>query len=569
MYSKLIRIQSFTRSNLEILLKRMSEYCNADSELVEKFTLAEAMGDETNLDELLSEDPQNVLHFLHVVKNSEPYKNLVKSFTTRHIVEEGIGRVFAGFEKKYEAKANADLIDALVWGHDVFRSADDEEFLVSSSDIEYLNFWDRGESYRDRTRAVGKTEPLREETVDFFTKRGTTPFQLQTCNGVHVNFLIRKGSEAYDLLVANGHPENSLCIKDKYGIGRYANPPLDSEGLWKPITIKDGYAWSALGMWQEWHNILAIQAVNARRAIDPTILPVVVNGVTPGVSNHEDARGPLEAVCQDWSIYTDPIYQRGNRMPGSTHQKLLMGAEWMGGEDFAKNTPTRIMLSRTIPFLTMMETQQNARLAVDHLNNYDCRMPDLSEQFVDWWHEYEQSSLAAFHRWFYSVPTPNAQERQGLLDDFYSDFPCISHIKEDLHNQLKDGTQQQHLVRFLLAWGMHPKIAGSIMSAMFERNPEVWSNSHTYNWYQGYDPTTRGISLTRQYAGLIFSDADGLLDFNCQTHKERTEYDPSSRRCPSYAYDVNCTKNLEEVKNQLITRVEEFHDEVKSGKWSG
>lgn len=518
--------EEYYRKNLESVLKRQAEYCNANPEDIENFSLRGI-----SFEGLESQNPDDANCFIESVKSLLSYQRMMRNSGVHHIVEEGKGRVDLGLQS-YEPKSPMDLVSSLVWGHDVFRSAFDDKFVLGILDVEYLNYDYLGESYLDTNRALSKVEQLLQVVLQIFNNYGMQPLCLQTGNGVHIATQVKKGSEAYDLLVKLGCPERVLCDVGDESVGIYKHPP---EG-WPVISTKDGFAWDGMGRIMEYFSQLIIQELDKRRLSEPNILPVFINGITPGFSPYEGSRG-REALVLDLSCFTDPIFMRCNRMPFSIHQKSLLRAAQIG-EHIANHTPLPVVLPRTnIPLEVCLEDRRDFERAASYIDSVNCVIPDCSKSYVVAIEEYlcgQRLPLFEFHTFFDLGQAYLPQEWGETYHRWNTDVPCIQKIISDSDNQLRDNTQIQAATRFFLKWGIHPKHIAGWMTSCFV-------NDSRQDYWRKYNPATTANASVRIYAGLIYTGVDDLGDFNCVSHQERG-------RCPMINEGGNCDKNLEEFK---------------------
>jgi hypothetical protein len=113
----------------------------------------------------------------------------------------------------------------------------------------------------------------------------------------------------------------------------------------------------------------------------------------------------------------------------------------------------------------------------------------------------------------------------------------VENVLQNPNDLLLKPAAVQHLVRVFMALGWPPRQVAELIWTVFEQDHNwgsIWNQSNAC-W--------RADFHTRVFAGLIFTGADSLVDFNCVSHQEKG-YCPSS----------GCPSNLESYQRLLSGR---------------
>jgi hypothetical protein len=382
-----------------------------------------------------------------------------------------------------------------------------------------VNFDFPGEPYIDPDRAFYLQGPVVDAIKDFLFSQGIRPLHLLSGRGHHFVWQIRRDSECFLKLADLGRVPKTLSRA-------YATPQPPAGEVVDPSL---GRAFAGLGMVIEYvaQQVLAIAGPRSE-------IPVQMMAVEVG--NGQLGR---EIVSFDISEYGDPLAARHIRIPFSAYLKAQRMKEYVGEQVVAGMPPLF-----EIPLVEMQEAQaaqvmrrpeQVAKLA----RHADARIPDQTSAMERLVAEYLRSPLADFHNWFYSQEPhgPDAWPstyHQTPLDSLPA---CVQTVLQRPNDVLLKPAAVQHLVRVFSALGWHPRhIAGLIWSA-YEKD-DHWGQ----RWSE-MDPCWRADFYTRVFAGLIFTGADRLVDFNCVSHQEK-----------GYCPYSGCPHNLESYQRLLSGR---------------
>jgi hypothetical protein len=225
-------------------------------------------------------------------------------------------------------------------------------------------------------------------------------------------------------------------------------------------------------------------------------------------------------------------------MPFSAYLKIDQQS-WKFG-DMARHLPHLFM----IPLYEMDVSQallvmRDLGQVKDLARRASVQIPNQSVGMESLVMEYEQSTLANFHRRFYAEQHVSPQRWSQTYDRTPLDPlpPCARRILQEPNDLLLKPAGIQHVVRVLMAVGWHPRHIAGLIRSKYERN-FGWGNQ----WYR-YDATSRADFYTRLFSGLFAVGRDKLIDFNCRSTQEK-----------GYCAQVECTGNLEDFRSRLLAR---------------
>jgi hypothetical protein len=166
-------------------------------------------------------------------------------------------------------------------------------------------------------------------------------------------------------------------------------------------------------------------------------------------------------------------------------------------------------------------------------------IPDYTKAMERLVYGYKKSKLKKFHDWFYT----QEHDPPESWPDTYNKTPlntmppCVRYILRYPNDLLLKPAGIEHVVRIMLALGWHPRHIAGLIRSKYERN-YGWGTM----WYD-YNAYLRADFYVRLFAGLIVVTQGGLIDFNCQSTKEK-------RFC--FNPEKGC--NLEHYRKLLQTR---------------
>jgi len=89
----------------------------------------------------------------------------------------------------------------------------------------------------------------------------------------------------------------------------------------------------------------------------------------------------------------------------------------------------------------------------------------------------------------------------------------------------------------MFALGWHPRHIAGLIRSKYERD---------YGWgeqWLHYDPGSQADFYVRLFSGFFVAGRDELVDFNCQSNKEK-----------QFCFDLDCSCNLAEFRESLLAR---------------
>lgn len=400
-------------------------------------------------------------------------------------------------------------------GWDILRSLWDKELLLFLMDIDYVNFDFRGEVYINPEEALGKALPILEKMQDILRMRGIEALTVMTGRGFHIIWGISIRSRLFGEL-------------ERIGI-----MPPTVEGKYKAYRGKGGellplsYAKSfhALSFLGEYLAYLLLQ--EGRYPI-----PVVIDETIVG----RNKKG-REAICLDLSAFGDPLYLRYFRCAFSTYRKHKIYPEIYGRE--ASALPPFACLPFVLPFEDMLRVRKDLREAGELAQSTTVSIPRSQEGTRSLLEDYLASSLRKAHLHFYEEEEEPPERWGDSYDRLPSDkYPaCVSLPLRNPNPLLLEPAVVQHITRFLMSEGWHPRHIAGLIRSKYERNFH-WG----YYWFK-YDACLRAEQRVRIFASLIETRLDQGLDFNCVSHKEK-----------GLCFAERCPFNLVDYREQLLER---------------
>ena len=424
----------------------------------------------------------------------------------------------ADFQNRRPLPAS-DLISLFDSGVDICRSLWDRVSLIVDLDIEYVNFDYPAEAFTEPERTFDMQSPVERLVEELLLKFGIVPLHCLSGRGHHFVWRIRQDSATYQWLARLGRVPPSL-----WEISARPHPP-NGEAVCSSLTA----AFAGLGLVMEYlaHRVKELAA-------SLTGIPVELTAVEVG-----PGRRGREMISIDISEYGDPLYSRALRVPFTSYLKPQYQS-WLIGEDLLRKLPALFCIplhemSWRQGIVVMRDPQMTAELAA----RASVKIPEFSEAMGNLVAEYEESALAKFHTWFYSVE--HHPPEQWL--DTYDRTPmnilpaCVRTILVNPNDLLLRPGEMRMVTRVMLALGWHPRHIAGLIRSKFERD-YGWGSQ----WFDA-DPAMRADFYTRVFSGLFAVGRDDLVNFNCQSSKEE-------KICPV----ADCPANLELFRRSALAR---------------
>ncbi len=432
-----------------------------------------------------NEDPDVRARFREFLGGSQS-----EEVTARFVSIEG-----RGASRWYNPHPSAELPALLQQHTEVARSLWDSESLLVDLDMEYVNFDDPAEPYRDARRAFGIQRPIVNAIEELLAGYGIAPLHIMSGRGHHFVWRLNRQSHACGMLAHLGRLPDTV-------LGKYASPQ-PPEGLKVPLDL--AAAFHGLGLVMEYfaHRVLQSAA--------PCEIPLELTAVEVGPIN----RG-REIVSLDLSEYGDPLHTRTLRIPFSRYLKSERCSSVSHDSDGAASPVFVVPLHEMdeLTALGVMRDDVQVRLLARRAST---QIPEQSRGMIELVADYKASELARFHDYFYQSDH-DAPERWSATYDRtpLGALPrCVSHILQHPNDLLLKPAGIQHVVRTLMAVGWHPRHIAGLIRSKYERN---------YQWSPGwfvYDAALRADFYARLFAGLIADGLDPLVDFNCKSTQEK------------------------------------------------
>ena len=403
-------------------------------------------------------------------------------------------------------------------GLEICRSLWDDTSLLADFDVEYVNFDHAAEVFLEPERALEIQQPVADTIERVLHGYGISALHLLSGRGHHFVWRIQRDSEAFRRLVNLGRGPESL-----WKAGREVQLPGE-----KSVPVELARAFAGLGLVMEFlaHGIKEIAA-------PITQIPVELTAVEVGPSGHG-----REMVSIDISEYGDPLYSRMLRVPFSVYLKPWQ-QRWAFGAHVLENLPPLVVVPlEKITWREGILRMRNFAAAQELAQHSITKIPDAGESMQKLIGDYERSSVAKSHEWFYSQE-PHPPEQWA---ETYDQMPleilpaCARVILEQPNDLLLRPASIRRLVRVLLALGWHPRHVAGLITSKYMR-PFGWTQ------FEGCDPATRADFYARVFAGLFATGRDDLVDFNCVSAQEQ-------KTCPL----SNCGFNLQQFQQSALDR---------------
>ena len=354
---------------------------------------------------------------------------------------------------------------------------------------------------------------------------------LITGRGHHFVWSIDRTSNAFDRLAEIGIVPETL--QQRYD---QTHPPRQ-----ECIEPDLGRAFAGLGCLMEYigHRV-------KRETAFISDMPIQLTDVEVGHGGN--GKAGREVISIDISEYADPLHTRHIRVPFSLYLKPHRNRDILG-HHVVDTTPTiyqipAFELTETEAIQVMRDPVKVAELA----RRASVHIPDFSAGTAVLLQEYELSSLAEFHAWFYEREHHSPQEWLNTYDRLSLDAlpSCTKQILQQPNDLLLKPAGIQNVVRVLMSVGWHPRHIAGLIRSKYEHD-HGWGN----RWY-ARDATNRADWYTRLFAGQIVTGLDSLVDFNCVSNREK-----------GYCFEPQCGHNLADYHDGLLKR----KDHERLGCW--
>jgi hypothetical protein len=412
---------------------------------------------------------------------------------------------------------------------EVARSLWDRDSLLVDLDMEYVNFDDAAEPYRDAPRAFGIQRPIVTAIEELLAGYGIAPLHLISGRGHHFVWRLDRQSHACGMLAHLGRlPETVL--------GKYASPQ-PPDGLRVPFDLAT--AFHGLGLVMEYfaHRILQSAA--------PCEIPLELTAVEVGPID----RG-REIVSLDVSEYGDPLHTRTLRVPFTRYLKPERCAATARDIDMAAS-PVFVIPLHEMDELTALRVMRDEAQVRALARRASTQIPEQSRGMFELVADYKASELARYHDYFYRSEHDAPERWHATYDRTpLGALPrCVGHILQHPNDLLLKPAGIQHVVRTLTAVGWHPRHIAGLIRSKYERD---------YQWAPGwfvYDAALRADFYARLFAGLLADALDPLIDFNCKSTEEK-----------GYCSWTGCGEILNHHRLMLVDRVKQDSPRVSAGR---
>jgi hypothetical protein len=381
-------------------------------------------------------------------------------------------------------------------GFEICRSLWDRRALIADFDIEYVNFDNPTEAFVEAERVFTIQQPVQEVIERLLREYGIHALHNLSGRGHHFVWRIDLDSAEFRKLSDIGRGPPSLWE---------AEAKLHSPNL-RAVPIELARAFAGLGL------VMEFLAHRVKRIAAPlTKIPVELTAIEVGPSEHG-----REMISIDISEYGDPLHSRMLRVPFSVYLK-----PWQQSWAFAPQLlddlqPVFVIPLQGIDWRQGIYTMRDATLAAKLAAHSSTRIPDSTRGTGKLLADYQKSTLAKVHAWFYS----RDQHPQELWPETYDREPveilpaCARVALEQPNDLLLRPAYIRRVVRVMLALGWHPRHIAGLICSKYRRD---------FGWTQfvDVDPATRADFYTRIFTSLFANGTDDLIDFNCVSAQEQ------------------------------------------------
>jgi hypothetical protein len=411
----------------------------------------------------------------------------------------------------------SDLDNLLDGGADIFRSMWDRQSLLVHMDVDYLNADRPGHAFACPADAFQKIEPTYQSIVELLKRYQIGLLTVMTGRGYQLTGEIPLDSPLVGRLaaLAPGVPD------------WYETQPIRLlRWIRDRFTADHARAYVGLGLILEY---LAHQVI--RHAAPGSRLPLVMNGTNVGCGP-----GGREAVSLDLSFAGDPMDVRHVRVAFGGYQLHRFRPDLYGAE--VASLDPLVAVPRWNSSLDEMLNRHRSRDGAAYLaESSRARTPTVTDGVAALLADYEQSTLARFHRAFY-LTEPNPPAAWSCTYDRFDLSalpPCVAAPLVNPHDLLLKPEYIQHVTRFLMSEDWAPRHIAGLVWSRYEKDfgwGERWSRLSS---------RARAEFDVRVFAAMVATGLDRSIDFNCRSAQEK-------RLCPF----AGCPRDLRVNRDRLL-----------------
>jgi hypothetical protein len=412
-----------------------------------------------------------------------------------------------------------DLDDVLERGADIFRSVWDRHSLLVCLDVDYLHADRVGHAFARPVDVFQKMEPAYEAISALLAHYRLNLLPVMTGRGYQFTGRVPLESATIAHLAALTPDTPDWCQSQERRLPGWIEDR---------VTAVEGRAYVGAGLILE---RLAHQVIHQAARTSP--LPIVLNGTNVGVGP-----GGREAVSLDLSFAGDPLDVRHLRVPFGGYQVHRFRPDVYGAEVSA--LPPLVAVPRDSRSLDeMLRWYRCPTGAATLAESSLATIPIVTEGVAALITDYEQSSLARFHRAFYATE-PHGPAAWGHTYDRFdlSGLPvCVAAPLAAPHDLLLKPEHLQHVTRYLMSQGWAPRHIAGLVWSRYEKD---------FGWgdrWAHLSPRVRAEFDVRVFAGMVATGLDQGVDFNCRSAQEK-------RLCPM----TGCPRDLRVDRDRLLAR---------------
>jgi hypothetical protein len=413
-----------------------------------------------------------------------------------------------------------DLVRLLEAGADISRSTWDVDSLLVHLDIDYQNVDKPAAPFAHPGDVFLKLEPVRAAVQAIFDELGLPMLVIMTGRGYHFTSRIPLASPLVTKLAGLAPLPSwfSTCSTRRPSWTRQI------------ITEEHARAYNGMGLLIEHVAHLGLQRSAARSRI-----PVVLNGTVVG----PDVYG-RECTSLDLSYAGDPLDIRHIRVAFGAYQTHRLRDDITAHPAVCTLPP---LVAVPLGGRTVMEVLDRGRepgAAAEFAAGTSAEIPIATAGVGKLLESYLGSPLVRFHRDFYET-CPHEPERWAETYDrldLTSMIPCVGEALMRPNDLLLKPEHLQHVTRYLMACGWHPRHIAGLVHSRYARDFE-WGARWTR-----MDRQARAEFDVRVFAGMVETGLDQGIDFNCRSAQEKG-------LCPG----VECTHDLRHDRQTLLGRV--------------
>jgi hypothetical protein len=377
-------------------------------------------------------------------------------------------------------------------GTDLSRSLWDTDHLIFFLELDYQNVDRPAEPFLHPVEVFLKLEPVYHAVTGLFGMLRLRARPIVTGRGYHFLGRIPLGDPLVDALAElTPAPPPWFFTHD-------SRRPAD---IAVRIGARQARAAEGLGRLLE-H---AAHLILARSGGSP--IPVVLNGTVVG----PDANG-RECVSIDFSHAGDPLDVRHLRTAFSAYQWHRYRPDIFGAEVSTQVPPLANVPRGRHSLMTLLLTGRDLAAGRHAAHTSTAVVPTIVTGARALLSSYLPSRLAAFHRRF----DEDCRAREGARGPDVPPLPpCVGAALAQPNDLLLKPEHIQHLVRGLLSHGWIAAEIAALVQTKYEED------HHWGSRWQRMDAATRARFDVRVFAGLVATDADALVDFNCTSAQEK------------------------------------------------